>query len=82
MEVKDKQIQELQQVTKELTKQNDQSERIIAQLQQTNSTLLLENNPSNKPKENKKESPIWWVLFLLLIVFVVSVGFYVFNILV
>ena len=64
---------------KELTRQNDQWQRMVAQLQQTNSSLLIENKNETSivEKEEVKKESVWWVV-LSLIVLLLLVGLIVF----
>lgn len=66
---------------KEHLRQNDQSQRLIAQLQQTNSTLLLEDKKeaSEKVKVKDKTSPWWMIISLILITSLVVGAYFLFN---
>jgi hypothetical protein len=57
---------------KEMTRQNDQSQKLIGQLQQTNKTLLLgEREKGQAPviKEDK-ESSVWMVISVIILIVV------------
>lgn len=63
-------------------RQADQSQRLIAQLQQTNSALLLEVEPpvevKSKADEIKKEGSWWWMIISLLsIILLVILAYYI-----
>lgn len=81
LEVKDEQIKDLQNTTKELIRQNDQSQRLIGQLQQTNSTLQLgvrEEVTNIKADEIKKDSWVWTIIALLIIIAAACGVYYMF----
>lgn len=66
---------------KEMTRQNDQSQKLIGQLQQTNKTLLLgerEKVTDIKADEIKKDSWVWTIIALLIIIAVGCGVYYMF----
>lgn len=55
-------VNNLLDINKELTRQNDQSQRMIMQLQQTQSKLLIGKREEKENIVEEKDSSVWWII--------------------